>query len=139
MLRFATRLAPVAGRALSPADAERRFVLSYFLADDTLSVFEPPVRNSGIVGGRYLERTRVAHVLPASLFVGARLHILQRCAELEYCDMISDTINTFWATVGSVVRKGWGKKAENAENRTMLSRCLQYASHCTQRLRADGC
>lgn len=26
-------------------------MLSYFLADDTMSVFEPPVRNSGIVGG----------------------------------------------------------------------------------------
>lgn len=76
MLRFATRLE---GRVMAPADAERRFVLSYFLADDTLSVFEPPVRNSGIVGGRFLERTRVAHVQPATLFVGARLHILQRC------------------------------------------------------------
>lgn len=26
-------------------------MLSYFMADDTMSVFEPPVRNSGIVGG----------------------------------------------------------------------------------------
>ncbi|CAN0389047.1 unnamed protein product [Laminaria digitata] len=29
------------------------------LADDTLSVFEPPVRNSGVVGGLFLARGTV--------------------------------------------------------------------------------
>lgn len=29
------------------------------MADDTLSVYEPPVRNTGITGGKYLERRRV--------------------------------------------------------------------------------
>ncbi|NWV07111.1 EFHC1 protein, partial [Ptilonorhynchus violaceus] len=43
-----------------PEDKNRRFILSYFLSDDTISIFEPPVRNSGIPGGRYLKRTRVA-------------------------------------------------------------------------------
>lgn len=36
-----------------------RFVVSYFLADDSLSVFEPPRRNSGIPGGRTADRGRV--------------------------------------------------------------------------------
>ena len=31
-----------------PIDMERRFIISYFLSDDTILVFEPPVRNSGI-------------------------------------------------------------------------------------------
>ena len=31
-----------------PIDQERRFIISYYLSDDTISVFEPPVRNSGI-------------------------------------------------------------------------------------------
>ena len=31
----------------------RRFVLSYFLSDDTLAIFEPPLKNSGFLGGRY--------------------------------------------------------------------------------------
>ena len=35
------------------------FVLSFFLGDDTLSIFEPPRRNSGIIGGKFLERMRV--------------------------------------------------------------------------------
>lgn len=30
-----------------PIDMDRRFIISYFLADDTVLVFEPPVRNSG--------------------------------------------------------------------------------------------
>lgn len=37
----------------------RRFVLSYFMMDDSLLIFEPPIRNSGIVGGKFLERQRV--------------------------------------------------------------------------------
>ncbi|XP_064639145.1 EF-hand domain-containing family member C2-like [Lineus longissimus] len=42
-----------------PIDADRRFIISYFLSDDTILVFEPPVRNSGIIGGKFLERGRV--------------------------------------------------------------------------------
>jgi hypothetical protein len=30
-----------------PIQAERRFVISYYLADDTVSIHEPPMRNSG--------------------------------------------------------------------------------------------
>lgn len=39
--------------------AQRRFVVSYFLADDTINIHEPPLRNSGIAGGKFLERQRV--------------------------------------------------------------------------------
>ncbi|GLD93222.1 hypothetical protein PINS_up001814 [Pythium insidiosum] len=38
--------------------AAREFVLTYFLEDDTLAVFEPRVRNSGVAGGRFLDRGR---------------------------------------------------------------------------------
>ncbi len=30
-----------------PIQAQRRFVISYYLADDTLNIHEPPIRNSG--------------------------------------------------------------------------------------------
>jgi len=43
-----------------PEDKGRRFIITYRLADDMLTVYEPPVRNSGIIGGKFLERTRVA-------------------------------------------------------------------------------
>lgn len=42
-----------------PEDTNRRFILSYFLSDDTIGIYEPPVRNSGIQGGKYLKRTKV--------------------------------------------------------------------------------
>ncbi|XP_014676880.1 PREDICTED: EF-hand domain-containing family member C2-like [Priapulus caudatus] len=38
---------------------DRQFVISYFLSDDTIAVFEPPQRNSGVIGGKFLERGRI--------------------------------------------------------------------------------
>lgn len=43
-----------------PEDKGRRFIISYRLADDMLTIFEPQGKNSGIIGGKFLERTRVA-------------------------------------------------------------------------------
>merc|ERR550537_1671694 len=37
-------------------DINRRFVISYYLWDDGLSVHEPPQRNSGILSGKFLEK-----------------------------------------------------------------------------------
>ncbi|KAJ3275375.1 EF-hand domain-containing protein 1 [Terramyces sp. JEL0728] len=40
-------------------DQDRRFVISYRLADDMMTIYEPPQRNAGIIGGKFMERTRV--------------------------------------------------------------------------------
>lgn len=40
-----------------PEDSIRKFVLSYSLADGTCKIMEPPIRNSGIIGGKYLRST----------------------------------------------------------------------------------
>ncbi|KAM6323523.1 LOW QUALITY PROTEIN: EF-hand domain-containing protein 1-like [Aegotheles albertisi] len=50
----------VALESPNPEDRKRRFILSYSLSDDMISIYEPPVRNSGIIGGKYLRKTRVA-------------------------------------------------------------------------------
>lgn len=42
-----------------PEDENRKFIISYRLADDMMTIFEPPQRNAGILGGKFLERTRV--------------------------------------------------------------------------------
>ncbi|XP_078612386.1 EF-hand domain-containing family member C2-like [Branchiostoma floridae x Branchiostoma japonicum] len=81
VLRFMARM-----DTTKPIDADRRFIISYFLSDDTLLVFEPPVRNSGVIGGKFLERSRVkkpgqelyksepsAYYLAQDLFVGAKV------------------------------------------------------------------
>jgi len=39
-------------------DSEREFIFEYFEANDTLRVFEPPQRNSGVIGGKFLSRSR---------------------------------------------------------------------------------
>uniref|UniRef100_A0ABI7YAQ0 EF-hand domain containing 1 n=1 Tax=Felis catus TaxID=9685 RepID=A0ABI7YAQ0_FELCA len=68
-----------------PEDKDRRFVFSYFLASDMISIFEPPVRNSGIIGGKYLGRTKVVkpsssvenpiYYGPTDFFIGAVIEV----------------------------------------------------------------
>jgi len=55
ILRYAAELDSVV-----PEDKGRKFIISYRLADDMIYVYEPPIRNSGFKGGRFLERTRPA-------------------------------------------------------------------------------
>ena len=70
----------------SPDDAEREFIVSFYLSNDTMQVFEPPKRNSGFIGGKFLERTRTCPINPATgvsfkamdFFVGAVIGVFQR-------------------------------------------------------------
>ncbi|GCC36390.1 hypothetical protein chiPu_0014884, partial [Chiloscyllium punctatum] len=81
VLRFSARLITD-----DPINSERKFVISYFLSDDTIAVFEPPVPNSGIPGGKFLERMKMKipgqelfksepskYYTQQDLFIGARL------------------------------------------------------------------
>jgi len=54
ILRFMARLDTDA-----PEDQGRIFVIKYFLADDTVAAFEPPQKNSGVMGGKFIQRGRV--------------------------------------------------------------------------------
>ena len=38
-------------------DTGRQFVIKFYCANDTIAVFEPPLKNSGLVGGKFIERT----------------------------------------------------------------------------------
>ncbi|XP_074714588.1 EF-hand domain-containing family member C2 isoform X1 [Strix uralensis] len=70
----------------SPIDKDRKFIISYFLSDDTISVFEHTQQNTGILGGKFLERGRIKkpgqelfksepseYFNAQNLFVGARV------------------------------------------------------------------
>uniref|UniRef100_A0A670YAK6 EF-hand domain containing 1 n=1 Tax=Pseudonaja textilis TaxID=8673 RepID=A0A670YAK6_PSETE len=69
----------------NPDDSKRHFVLSYCLATDMISIYEPPMRNSGIIGGKYLGKTRIAkpgsctdnpvYYEPADLTIGAMIEV----------------------------------------------------------------
>ena len=71
VLRFNAKL--VSSR---PEDKNRRFVMQFFLEDDTLAIREPPMRNSGVVGGNFLRRQGLKKpdddkYGPGDFFVGA--------------------------------------------------------------------
>jgi len=63
----------------SPEDRERLFIVSYYLADDTMGVYEPPARNSGFMGGKFMERCRVRNPVsdvfykPTDMTVGSSM------------------------------------------------------------------
>jgi hypothetical protein len=44
----------------NPEDQGRKFVFNYKLSDDSVSIYEPPIRNSGVIGGKFLEYSRIA-------------------------------------------------------------------------------
>jgi len=92
ILRYTGKMKELPGRPLTNADLDRVFVVQYFLADDTVMIFEPPIRNSGIIGGKFLERMEVYRegttelLQPQDFFVGANLMIYCRCFELLEAD-----------------------------------------------------
>ncbi|EPQ11034.1 EF-hand domain-containing family member C2 [Myotis brandtii] len=70
------------------ANADRLFVISYFLGNNTMSVFEPIERNSGYTGGLFLKRIRVKrpgqevfkselseYIQPEELYIGATINV----------------------------------------------------------------
>jgi Ca2+-binding EF-hand superfamily protein len=61
VLRFLAKLSDANGQ-----DKDREFVINYFLATDQVSVYEPPIRNSGIVGGLFLGKGRYKKFIRAN-------------------------------------------------------------------------
>jgi hypothetical protein len=57
LLRLAAKL-----KTRLPQDAAREFVIVYYLADDTIAVFEKPRRNSGFWEGKFIQRGKYKNV-----------------------------------------------------------------------------
>lgn len=113
-----------------------RFIISYFLSDDTILVFEPPQRNSGILGGKFLERGRIkkpdgvnyfiAQVSDLSYldcFVNARCQQilissptptcplnsqLLHCLRCLHCFLINNRHRKLFGSITKIVRKPFG-------------------------------
>ena len=45
-----------------PEDVDRRFIISYYLADDSIGIYEPAIKNSGIIEGKFLHKRRYKNV-----------------------------------------------------------------------------
>ena len=52
-----------------PEDVDRRFIISFFLSDDSISIYEPAQKNSGIVEGKFLERRKYKNIDKAMEFI----------------------------------------------------------------------
>jgi len=87
VLRFFARL-----NSSDPLHVDRRFIVSYYLVDDSISIYEKQFRNSGMRGGKFLERGKYptadgsrnygAH----DLFKGSQLTFLSHTFTLIYAD-----------------------------------------------------
>jgi hypothetical protein len=71
-----------------PEDSRRQFVVSYYLCDKTMAIFEMIIPNSGFRGGKFLQRTRVRDPTTKKFFegdafyIGARIFVSGRTFEL---------------------------------------------------------
>jgi hypothetical protein len=66
VLRFAAKF-----RNPAPQDRFRKFVIAFYLADDSVAVFELRQRNSGFGEGKFIERTRVQNVKEGRYFIAS--------------------------------------------------------------------
>lgn len=72
----------------------RRFVIQYFIEDDTISIMEPPVRNSGLMGGKFLRRQVQkkpdgSRFGPSDMFVGNQVEFVCHKFLLLHADEFS--------------------------------------------------
>ena len=77
-----------------PEDIDRRFIISFFLADDSISIYEPAQKNSGIMEGKFLERRKYKNtdrndgtfVTPTDMPIGGDVKINGYSFHIESCD-----------------------------------------------------
>jgi hypothetical protein len=76
-----------------PEDIDRRFIVSFFLADDSISIYEPAQKNSGIMEGKFLERRKYKNVdnhnkfiTPTDMPIGGNVKINGYSFHIETCD-----------------------------------------------------
>src|SRR3546814_574134 len=76
----------VCGMSWDRIDASRKFVLTYYVQDGSVHIFEETIKNSGILGGHYVNRGHYLNKNPpeggpgrpiraSDVFVGATLEL----------------------------------------------------------------
>lgn len=66
-----------------PEDVGRKFIITLFLNDDTVMVYEPQVRNSGIVSGKFLEKTKYKNKLEGGRFFEPQDFLIGKLVEVN--------------------------------------------------------
>jgi len=115
----------------NPEDQDRRFIIEFFLSDDTIRVYEQSMRNSGFVAGKFLDRRRCKNVetgewfKPEEFYMGGRLIINGFVFDLLEADeatlniMEKDAKSFKKADIELILRtlaeKLWAKDSEKAQ------------------------
>mmetsp|Transcript_2158 Transcript_2158/g.5441 ORF Transcript_2158/g.5441 Transcript_2158/m.5441 type:complete len:518 (+) Transcript_2158:3540-5093(+) len=88
ILRWVARL-----NTRNPEDIDRRFIVCYFLNDDTIQIHEIPQRNSGIMEGKFLIRNRyknpdrsMAFFTASDFLLGKNVSVNSYAFHIESCD-----------------------------------------------------
>lgn len=88
ILRFTARF-----NTRVPEDVDRRFIISFYLADDGISIYEPAQKNSGIIEGKFLHRNRYknvdnngAFITPTDMAIGGDVKINGHSFHILSCD-----------------------------------------------------
>lgn len=66
-----------------PEDVGRRFVITLYMNDDTVMVYEPQVRNSGIVSGKFLEKMKYKNKLAGGRFFTPEDFLIGKTAQIN--------------------------------------------------------
>ena len=76
-----------------PEDVDRRFIISFYLADDAISIYEPAQKNSGIIEGKFLHRNKYKNVdnnnepiTPSDMAIGGDVKINGHSFHILSCD-----------------------------------------------------
>jgi len=81
------------GKMVNPSaeDKNRRFIIKYFMSNDTISIFEKFERNSGFIGGKFRERDRIKNPETGEFYTSKDLvvgdTIKLNCFEFEIIDV----------------------------------------------------
>jgi len=88
ILRFTARF-----NTRVPEDVDRRFIISFYLADDGISIYEPAQKNSGIIEGKFLHRNKYknvdnnnAPITPSDMAIGGDVKINGHSFHIMTCD-----------------------------------------------------
>lgn len=90
-----------------PEDANRKFIITFYLNDDSIQIYEPPCRNSGFSEGKFLERNQYKtqedkKFQPEDLVLGYDVKINGYWFHLTDCDDFTKkwyAENTIWEKV----------------------------------------
>ena len=71
-------------------DAQRRFIISYYLADDTVQVFEAQRRNSGFGEGKFFQRARIKNPATGKYFTASDFEVGKEININSYIFVLDD-------------------------------------------------